>query len=93
MRHPNPEMHKLIKTRWSIALILTGIMVVIYFGFILLVAFDKPFLAKPIGHNLTLGLPIGIGILVIAWILTGIYVSWANNVYDKKVNELKNKLQ
>jgi uncharacterized membrane protein (DUF485 family) len=49
-------------------------------------------LSKLIGKNVTLGLPIGLGILVFAWILTGIYTYWANTRYDKKINELKKKI-
>ena len=81
----------MVKQKWLISLLLTFIMLVIYFGFILLIAFDKPFLAKPIGQNLTLGLPVGIGILFSAWLLTGIYIWWANKFYDKQVDELKKK--
>jgi uncharacterized membrane protein (DUF485 family) len=87
-----PEFRSLIKKKWRVSLILTLIMFVIYFGFILLIAFDKSLLATLIGNNITLGLPIGIGILIIAWILTGIYVLWANKNYDKQVEELKKKI-
>ena len=88
----SPQFKAIVKRKWTISLILTCIMLVIYFGFILLIAFDKPYLAKPIGKNITLGLPIGIGILIFAWVLTGIYTYWANNIYDKQINELKKKL-
>ena len=88
----SPQFKAIVKRKWTISLILTCIMLVIYFGFILLIAFDKPYLAKPIGKNITLGLPIGIGILIFAWLLTGIYTYWANNIYDKQINELKKKL-
>lgn len=89
--HELPQFKRMVKQKWLVSLLLTFIMLFIYFGFILLIAFDKSFLAKPIGKNLTIGLPIGIGILVIAWLLTGIYTWWANTRYDKQVNELKNK--
>ncbi len=88
----SPQFKAIVKRKWIIFLILTCIMVVIYFGFILLIAFDKPYLAKPIGKNITLGLPIGIGILIFAWVLTGVYTYWANNIYDKQINELKKKI-
>ncbi len=84
-----PEFRRLVRQKWSVSLVLTFLMLVIYFGFILLIAFDKPFLAKPIGGNLTLGLPIGFGILIVAWLLTGVYIWWANKFYDKRVDELK----
>ncbi len=87
-----PEFKSLVRQKWIVSLVLTLVMLIIYFGFILLIAFDKPFLAKPIGLNLTLGLPVGIGILVLAWLLTGIYIIWANRSYDKRVDELKKKI-
>jgi len=87
-----PEFKKLVKYKWRVSILLTLTMLVIYFGFILLVAFNKPFLARPLGHNLTLGLPIGIGILVCAWLLTGVYIMWANRVHDSRMDEIKKKL-
>lgn len=87
-----PEFKKLVRQKWMVSLILTFVMLIVYFGFILLIAFDKPFLAKPIGSNLTLGLPVGFGILILAWLLTGIYTLWANKNYDRHVNELKKKI-
>lgn len=90
--HDLPEFKSLVRRKWKVSLFLTFVMLVIYFGFILLIAFDKPFLARPIAPNITLGLPIGIGILIVAWILTGIYIFWANKNYDKQVDELKKKI-
>jgi uncharacterized membrane protein (DUF485 family) len=89
--HELTEFKRMVRQKWIISLSLTFIMLFIYFGFVLLIAFNKPFLAKPIGQNLTLGLPVGIGILFSAWLLTGVYTWWANKYYDKQVNELKNK--
>jgi uncharacterized membrane protein (DUF485 family) len=57
-------------------------MLVIYYGFILLVAFDKQFLAIKIGATITLAFPIGLGVILSAIIITGLYVLRANNVYD-----------
>ena len=88
-----PQFKAVVRNKWRISLLLTCIMLFVYFGFILLIAFNKPYLAKLIGKNITLGLPVGLGILVFAWILTGIYTYWANTKYDKKINELKNKMQ
>jgi uncharacterized membrane protein (DUF485 family) len=67
-------------------------MLVVYFGFILLIAFNKEFLATKIGEHLTIGLPIGIGVIIFAWLLTGIYIRWANSSYDKSVRELRNQI-
>jgi uncharacterized membrane protein (DUF485 family) len=67
-------------------------MLLVYFGFMLSIAFYKEFLSIKIGEHVTLGLPIGIGVIVFAWILTGIYIRWANSKYDKAVRELRNEI-
>jgi uncharacterized membrane protein (DUF485 family) len=84
-----PAFKAFVRQRWRVSLLLTFIMLVIYFGFILTIAFHKDWLSYKIGEHTPIGLPIGVGIIISAWLLTGIYVSWANNVYDKKVEELK----
>ena len=78
----------LVAKRWSISLILTFLMLFVYFGFILVLAFDKPLLAEKIGEHVTLGIPVGVGVILFAWVLTGIYVRWANTVYDNEVNRI-----
>lgn len=83
----------MVKLKWRVSLILTVAMLIIYFGFILLIAFNKSFLATPIGKNLTLGLPVGIGVLISAWILTGIYTFWANRYHDNRVSQIKNSIK
>jgi len=87
-----PEFKKLVRRKWQVSILLTVIMLVIYFGFILLIAFDKQFLARSIGRNLTLGLPIGIGVLISAWLLTGVYTYWANRVHDSRISDIKKKI-
>ncbi|HEV2040735.1 MAG TPA: DUF485 domain-containing protein [Casimicrobiaceae bacterium] len=62
---------------------LTLAMMVVYYGFILLVAFDKPFLATRLGEGVTtIGMPLGFGIIVFTIVITGIYVRRANRQYD-----------
>ena len=79
----NPKFAELVHKRNSLAFTLTVAMLVIYFGFILLVGYAKGFLATPIGTGLmTFGVPIGIGVIVGAFILTGIYVRRANAEFD-----------
>lgn len=82
----------LVKQRLTVSISLTIIMLVVYFGFILSIAFYKEFLSIKIGEHLTLGLPIGIGLIIFAWLLTGIYIRWANRNYDKAVRELRNEV-
>lgn len=88
----SPEFKKLVSKRWSVSLVLTITMLTVYIGFLLVVAFSKESLAVKISSNLTWAIPIGLGIILFAWILTGIYVFWANNNYDEAVQELKNKV-
>lgn len=83
---------ELVKKRLTVSLTLTAIMLIVYFGFILVVAFQKDLLAAKLVGNITLGLPVGIGIIVFAWLLTGIYTRWANKKYDKAVRELRNEI-
>ena len=88
----SPDFKKLVSTRWSVSLVLTLVMLAVYIGFLLLVAFNKEILAAKIAPNLTLAIPVGLGIILFAWILTGIYVYWANNTYDAAVQKLKDKV-
>ena len=73
-------------------MILVVLELVIYFGFIALVAFNKPFLSAKITSNMTIGIPLGIGVILISWVLTGIYVRWANSTYDRLVEQVKTKM-
>ena len=62
---------------------LTLLMMVVYYGYIALIAFNKPFLAQPIGTGVTsLGVPIGMGVIVFTILITGIYVRRANSEFD-----------
>ena len=75
--------------RWRIALSLTVAMMAVYFGFILLVAFDKPLLGSTIAPGLSLGMVLGVLVIVVAWVLTWVYVRWANTHYDSRLGGLR----
>ena len=75
--------------RWRIAVTLTIAMMAAYFGFILLVAFNKPLLGTPVVPGLSLGMLLGALVIVVAWVLTWIYISWANAHYDASVDGLR----
>lgn len=79
----------LAATRWRIAAALTIAMVGVYFGFILLVAYQPKMLAGLVSEGLSLGIVLGALVIVSAWILTFTYVSWANRVYDPALARLK----
>ena len=75
--------------RWRIAVSLTVAMMVAYFGFILLVAFNKPLLGRAIAPGLSLGIMLGALVIVVAWVLTWIYIRWANAHYDSSLEGLR----
>ena len=64
-------------------------MIVIYFGFIALIAFDKALLARLVAPGLTLGILLGVLVIVSAWVLTLIYVRWANRHYDVHLDTMR----
>lgn len=80
----NPKFAELVQQRNSLARLLTILMLVFYFGFILLVAFAPGFLGTPIsaGSVTTIGIPVGLTVIVAAFVLTGIYVAKANTTFD-----------
>jgi uncharacterized membrane protein (DUF485 family) len=75
--------------RTRIATALTLLMVVIYFGFIALVAFGKQFLGELLTPGLSIGILLGALVIVSAWLLTYIYVRWANRVYDPAIETMR----
>lgn len=75
--------------RWKVAASLTAMMVVVYFGFITLVAFRPLLLAELLHEGLSLGILLGALVIVSAWLLTFAYVSWANRVYDPALARLR----
>ena len=87
-----PEFRALVRQRWAVSLGLTVAMLCGYFGFILVLAFDKSLLAAKIGEHLTIGIPVGVGVITFAWVLTGIYVWWANRYYDKTVKQIRDRM-
>ncbi|MGQ0737342.1 MAG: DUF485 domain-containing protein [Acidobacteriota bacterium] len=79
--------------RWRIAIGLTIVMMVIYFGFILLVAFNKPLLGRVIVPGLSLGILLGAAVIVASWVLVWIYARWANTHYDGGVERLRREVR
>jgi uncharacterized membrane protein (DUF485 family) len=87
------EFRRIVARRWEISIGLTVALFVIYYGYILLIAVDKPFMATKIGEVTTLGIPLGVAVIVLSWVLTAIYVSWANREYDREVKRLRDQLK
>jgi uncharacterized membrane protein (DUF485 family) len=85
----NPKYHELRRKRNSFGWLLTIIMMVVYYGYIALIAFNKPFLAQPMGSGVTsVGIPIGMGVIIFTIVITGIYVRRANDEYDRLTAEI-----
>jgi uncharacterized membrane protein (DUF485 family) len=89
----NPRFQELVRQRSSFAWSLSIAMLVIYFGFILLVAFAKGLLATKIGGGVTsLGILLGLAVIIAAFVLTGIYVRRANSRFDEMTQSLTRDL-
>jgi uncharacterized membrane protein (DUF485 family) len=86
------EFRHLVTRRWRVALQLTLALFVVYYGFILLVATQRSLLATRVGEVTTLGIVLGVAVLVLAWVLTAAYVVWANRNYDPEVQRLRDRL-
>jgi len=79
----------LSRQRWRIAVALSAAMILVYFGFVLLIAFDKPRVAVLLAPGLSLGILLGALVIVATWIITWVYVRWANTHMDSRIAELR----
>jgi uncharacterized membrane protein (DUF485 family) len=99
------EFRQLVARRWRMSLVLTVVLFVLYYGYILLIAFNKPFLAvhgprnpRPVAaearpdFSVPLGIPLGAAVIAGSWVLTALYVVWANRHYDPEVARLRDSL-
>ena len=85
----NPKYHERKNKRSRFGWWLTLAMMIVYYGFITLVAFDKDFLAKPLGAGvMSLGIPVGFGVIVFTIVITAIYVKRANSEFDELSSEI-----
>lgn len=85
----NPKYLELRNKRNRFGWLLTVIMLVVYYGYIALIAFNKPFLAKPIGEGVTsIGIPIGLGVIVFTIAITAFYIRRANGEFDRLTAEV-----
>lgn len=89
MTSHDTELRTLAATRRRIAVRLTAVMVLIYFGFLALIAWQKPLLGRLILPGLTLGIALGALVIVSCWVLTWIYVRWANTHYDPTLDRIR----
>ena len=83
------EHQSLAAARWRIAIILTALVVVLYFGFIALIAFQKPLMGSLVAPGLSVGILLGSIVILASWALTWVYIRWANKNYDGRLDALK----
>jgi uncharacterized membrane protein (DUF485 family) len=90
----DPEFKTLVSQKNAISWVLTALQLLLYFGFISLIAFNKPYLGQKMseGAAMTVGIPIAVGTIFLSWVFTGIYIFWANSKYDAMVKKIKEKV-
>lgn len=88
------EFKSLVAKRAKISILLTILLFLSYYGFVLLIGYNKPFLAQKLDEATatTLGIPLAVSVILASWLLTVIYVVWANAIYDPEVKRLRAKL-
>jgi uncharacterized membrane protein (DUF485 family) len=86
---PSQTLDELAAVRRRVGIWLTAAMLVVYFTFILLIAFDKPLLARRVTDGLSLGILLGVIVVLATWAITWAYVYWANRHYEPVVRELR----
>lgn len=81
----NPKYHELVKRRGRLAFTLSAIVLVAYYSFMMVVAFAPDILRVPLseGASLTVGVPVGTAIIVVSWLLTGLYSHYANGEFEE----------
>jgi uncharacterized membrane protein (DUF485 family) len=85
----NPKYQALKAKRSAFGWLLTIVMMVVYYGYISLIAFNKEFLGRPLGDGVTtIGVPIGMGVIVFTIVITGIYVRRANSEFDELTRQI-----
>ena len=91
----NPDYQKLVKIRTAFSIKLTIAMLVVYFTFILTIAFNPSTLGTPLSSDTvtSIGIPIGIAIIIFAFTLTGIYTKRANGEFDDLSNKIKQAIK
>ena len=83
------QLHEIARRRWRLAGMLSLFVAATYFGFILLIAFDKPLMGTLIMPGLSLGILLGALVIVVSWLVTLVYVRWANGPYDRIILTLR----
>jgi uncharacterized membrane protein (DUF485 family) len=87
------EFKSLVFKRWIVSIVLTVLLFVLYYGYIMLIAMKSPIVTSKFGTVTPWAIPLGVGVIVLAWILTAVYVIWANKFYDPEVTKLRDQIR
>lgn len=87
----NADIRALAQARWRVAIALSTVVFVLYFGFIAAVAFARDMMATEILPGLSIGILFGAVVIVGAWVTTWIYVAWANAHFDRRLSALQDR--
>lgn len=85
------DLIRLARARWRVSLILTALMLLVYFGFILLTAFQKEAMGQELVPGLSVGILLGAAVIVVTVLLTAVYIYWANAHYDPELRAIQRR--
>jgi uncharacterized membrane protein (DUF485 family) len=86
------EFRGLVWRRWRVSLLLTLLLFLLYYGYILLIAANRQLVSGAVQGSTTIGIVLAAGVIVGAWVLTAAYVVWANRHYDPAVTQLRERI-
>ncbi|GAB1392228.1 DUF485 domain-containing protein [Rhodocyclaceae bacterium] len=91
----NPKFQQFVSKRNNYSIVMSILMIIAYYGYIVLIAFDKPFLATKLGPGMvtSIGIPMGVGVIVFTIVLTWIYVRRANTEFDTEAEAIIKEAQ
>jgi len=89
----SPDFKQLVTRRFTVSTVLLVLLFIIYYGYILLIPYAPDLMKTKIGEVTTLAIPLGVAVIVAAFVLTAVYILWANSSYDPEVARLKSHLR
>jgi uncharacterized membrane protein (DUF485 family) len=89
----DPDFRELVRSKNRISFWLSAATMLTFYGFVVLLAWNSDLLAQKWSGSINRGIPLGIGVIIVSWILTGVYVRWANTRYDALVERVKTKIR
>jgi uncharacterized membrane protein (DUF485 family) len=86
------DFRRMLARRWRMSLVLSLLLFILYYGYILLIAMRPALVSQRIGETMTLGIPLGAAVILGSWALTAAYVIWANRHHDPEADRLRRRL-